>query len=206
MTSPAQLRAATAAEDVTDPGRPLGWWGIVLLVMTEAMLFTLLLFTYYLLRGRAQQWPPAGIEDPELVKSGIRSVLLFASSATMSWADRGIRKGRQRRLTVGLAVTMVLAVVFLAGHVEEMVRLPEQFTWRTNAYGSLFYVITNFHALHLTIGVMILLFTYLAARRGAFTADSHLGVTTASIYWHFVDIVWAAVYFSLYLLPHLTAG
>ncbi|MGH8931242.1 MAG: cytochrome c oxidase subunit 3 [Egibacteraceae bacterium] len=186
-------------------GRPKGWWGIVILLMNEAVLFSLLLFVYFYLSTQAPEWPPAGIEPPELVVSGIRSILLWLSSATLIWGERGIRKGKQGRLQLGLLTTIVLSGIFLAGHVEEMVRLPAEFTWATNAYGSAFYTITNFHAAHLTVGIALLLFALLAARRGRYTRDHHLGLATIGIYWHFVDVIWAVVFPSLYLYPHLTA-
>ncbi|MGH3665029.1 MAG: cytochrome c oxidase subunit 3 [Egibacteraceae bacterium] len=195
---------AAAIATVRPPaGRRLGWWGMTTLVMTEAMLFALLLFTYVYLATRAEQWPPEGVAEPELLRSGIRSLLLFASSATMSWADRGIRRGCRGRFETGLVVTFLLAAVFMAGHVEEMRTLPAEFTWASHAYGSLFYTITNFHAAHLTVGMALLAFTYLASRRGHFSAEEHLGATTTSIYWHFVDVVWVFVYTLLYLWPHL---
>lgn len=196
-----------ATEALAEPraeGRPLGWWGVVVLVMTEGLLFTLLLFSYFYLRGRAGQWPPPGIENPELVTTGIRSVLLFGSSATMSWADRGIRKGKVGRLQLGLTATLVLAAIFVAGHVQEMLTLPEEYTWQTNAYGSLYYTITNAHIAHVVIGMAMLAFALVAARRGRYTGEQHLGVKVVSIYWHFVDVVWVFVFSSLYLYPYVT--
>ncbi|MGH8896364.1 MAG: cytochrome c oxidase subunit 3 [Egibacteraceae bacterium] len=184
-------------------GRPKGWWGIIVLLMNEALLFSLLLFVYYYLSTRSPKWPPGDIKPPELVVSGIRSVLLWLSSATLIWGERGIRKGRQWRLQLGLIATIVLAGVFLAGHVQEMIKLPKEFTWQTNAYGSVFYTITNFHAAHLAVGITLLVFAFFAARRGRYTASSHLSLTTIGIYWHFVDVVWAFVFPSLYLYPHL---
>lgn len=198
------MTTATAEQAGAGPagGRALGWWGTILLMMTEGMLFALLLFAYYYLRGQASEWPLGGIEPPELRVSAIRTALLLASSATMSWADRGIRKGSQGRLQLGIAATLLLSGVFLAGHVHEMLRLPEEFTWRTNAYGSLYYTITNFHAVHLVVGMAVLVFVLVAARGGSFDAEEHLGVTTASLYWHFVDVVWVFVYTTVYLVPN----
>ena len=184
-------------------GRPLGWWGIMTTVVTEGLLFALLLFSYFYLRAGAGEWPLGGIAKPELMTTGVRSLLLFASSATISWGERGLRRGNQRRLQIGLVATIVLAIVFLAGHVVEMIELPAEFTWRTNAYGSLYYTITNFHAAHLVIGLVMLSFGLVAARRGLYRPDRHLGLQVVSIYWHFVDVVWVFVFASLYLVPHL---
>jgi cytochrome c oxidase subunit 3 len=183
-------------------GRSLAWWGVATLVMTEGTLFGLLIFTYYYLYARAPEWPLGDIRAPELMVVSIRTVLLFLSSATMSLADRAMQKGRQGLTKLGLMLTFLLGAVFLAGHVEEMVRLPEEFTWATNVYGSLFYVIVNFHGAHLTVGLLFLAFSYIALSRGRYSASSHEGLKVTGIYWHFVDVVWVVVFPTLYLVPH----
>jgi cytochrome c oxidase subunit 3 len=186
-------------------GRSLAWWGIATLVMTEGTLFALLIFVYYYLYSLAPKWPLGEIHPPELMVVSIRTVLLFLSSATMSLADRMIQRGRYGLTKFGLALTFLLGAVFLAGHVEEMIRLPHEFTWATNVYGSLFYVIVNFHGAHLTVGLLFLLFSYIALSRGRYTPDDHEGLKVTGIYWHFVDVVWVAVYPTLYLVPHFFA-
>lgn len=185
-------------------GRALGWWGMVLLVVSEGLLFALLLFVWFYLRNQSATWPPEGVSDPELLTVSIRSALLWASSATMAFADRGIRRGLRGRLYVGLVITFVLAAVFLAGHVHEMTKLPAEYTWADHAYGSARYTIVNFHAAHLVLGMAGLAFTFFAALRGRYGAGDHLGVQLAGFYWHFVDIVWVVVFTVLYLLPHLS--
>jgi len=186
-------------------GRSLAWWGMVMTILTEGTLFAMLIFVYYYLYSRASAWPLGEIRPPELLVVSIRTALLFASSATMSVADRAIRRGRTGIASVALVTTFLLGAVFLAGHVEEMLRLPEEFTWATNVYGSLFYVIVNFHGAHLLIGLLMLAFAYVALRRGRYTADGHEGLKVTGMYWHFVDVVWVAVFPTLYLVPHLLA-
>lgn len=186
-------------------GRSLAWWAMVMTITTEGMLFALVLFVYYYLYSLAPEWPLGDIRPPELLVVSVRTVLLFASSATMSVADRAIRRGRTGLTTAFLVVTFLLGAVFLAGHVEEMLRLPQEFTWRTNAYGSLFYVIVNFHGLHLVVGLAFLAFTVVSLARGRITADRHDALQVTGMYWHFVDVVWALVFPTLYLVPHLLA-
>lgn len=186
----------------TGEGRPVGWWGIMLTIATEAVLFALLLFVWYYLRTQSPTWPPEGIPMPELFRSGIRTGLLLFSSIPVSFADRGIKKGKKWRLLVGFPLAFALGSVFLAGHVNEMLKLPAEYTWATNAYGSARYTILNFHAAHLSVGLAFLAYGYIGALKGRYNADSHLGVTVVSLYWHFVDVVWVFVYGSLYLLPH----
>jgi heme/copper-type cytochrome/quinol oxidase subunit 3 len=186
-------------------GRTTAWWGMVMTILTEGTLFVLLLFVYFYLYSLADRWPLSDIEPPELVVVSIRTALLFASSATMSIADRAIRRGRIGLTKAMLATTFLLGALFLAGHVEEMIRLPEEYTWATNAYGSLFYVIVNFHGAHLLVGLLFIAFTYLGLHRGVYTADHHGGLLLTGMYWHFVDVVWVFVFPTLYLVPHLLA-
>lgn len=185
-------------------GRGLGWWGVVMFSVTEGMVFVLLLFIWFYLRGEAATWPPAGVKDPELMKVSIRSGLLFASSATVAFADHGIRQERRWRLYVGITLTLLLAAVFLVGHVEETLKVLHEYTWRDHAYGSLRYTILNFHAAHLIIGMGMLGFVLFAGMRGRYGADDHLGVQVAGLYWHFVDLVWLSVFTVLYVLPRVT--
>jgi heme/copper-type cytochrome/quinol oxidase subunit 3 len=178
---------------------------MVMTILTEGTLFAMLLFVYYYLFSRAPQWPLGDIEPPELLVVSIRTAILLASSVTMSVADRAIRRGRTGVATVSLVATFLLGAVFMAGHVEEMLRLPEEFTWATNVYGSLFYVVVNFHGAHVLVGLLMLAFAYVALRRGRYTADSHEGLKVFGMDWLFVDVVWVFVVPTLYLLPRLTA-
>lgn len=186
-------------------GRSLAWWGIVMAILTEGTLFALLLFIYYYLFSLAPQWPLGDIRAPELTVVSIRTVLLLASSGTMSIADRAIRRGRTGVTKVFMVITFLLGAVFLAGHVEEMLRLPSEYTWSTNAYGSLFYMIVNFHGAHLAVGLIFLAFSYLALTRGRYTSDNHEGLKVTGMYWHFVDVVWVFVFPTLYLVPNFLA-
>lgn len=204
---------ATGATGI-DPGRPLvtgsahphpgsrslGWWGLVVLIASEATLFGLLLFVNFYLRVNARTWPLGGIDDPELTLSAIRSVILLASSIPAVLAERAARRGDQRRFRLLIAITFAMAAIFLAGHIQEYVVLLPEFSWNTNAYGSVFYTITGLHALHLVIGMAVLAYLFVQSWRGRF--DGRLdrpSVTCGILYWHFVDVVWIAVYSSLYL-------
>jgi cytochrome c oxidase subunit III len=189
----------------TGEGRSLAWWGMVMMILTEGMLFGLVLFVYYYLYSIATNWPLDDIKPPDLLTVSLRTVLLFASSATMSIADRAMRRGRRGLTKFFLAATFGLGAVFMAGHVREMLHLPSEFTWATNAYGSLFYVIVNFHAVHLGVGLLVLAFAYRALARGRYTADDHEGLKVSGMYWHFVDVVWVFVFPTLYLLPNYLA-
>jgi heme/copper-type cytochrome/quinol oxidase subunit 3 len=184
-------------------GRSLGWWGVVVAIATEATLFALLLFSYFYLWAQSDEWPLGDIEPPKLLLVSIRSVLLVGSSIPAQLAERAIRRGKSRQFIAHLAVTVVLATVFLAGHVQDTIKDWKDFRPSTNAYGSLFYTIVNLHALHLVIGITFLLFLLVRGIKGRYGPNRMTEVEVVVLYWHFVDVVWIAVFSSLYLSVHL---
>jgi heme/copper-type cytochrome/quinol oxidase subunit 3 len=177
-----------------------GWWGMVLLIATEASLFVYLLFSYFYLGSMARgSWPPPG--PPELRLALPNTTILLLSSATVWWAESGIVRGGQRRLRLGLVLTLALGVAFLT---IQMVEYRQQrFTPATSAYGSLFFTITGFHSAHVAVGLLMIAVVAVRARLGHFSARRHLAVTNVSWYWHFVDAVWLVVFTSLYLTPRM---
>ena len=187
----------------THGAKSFGWWGMVWLIATEATLFASLLASYFYLRFRhGVEWPPDGIEHPELQLPLIMSALLLSSSIPVHFAEAGIKKGKVGALKVGLALGFLLGATFLVLTVA--VEWPEtlhHFTPRTNVYGSLFFTITGFHAMHVLVGLAMSLWTQVRAYKGAFGADKHVTVQNFTMYWHFVDVVWIFVFLTLYLSP-----
>lgn len=185
------------------PGRDVGWWGMALLCATEGALFAYLIASYFYLGSTAPAWPPAGTEPPKLGMPIIMMLILLSSSAVLSWGERGIRAGDHRRLGVGLGVTIVLGLVFLALQAVEYHEKLLHFSPRTGAYPSLFYTITGFHGVHVTVGLLMLAFTAVRASRGHFTSGRYQGVSIPALYWHFVDGVWVVIVATLYVSTHL---
>jgi heme/copper-type cytochrome/quinol oxidase subunit 3 len=182
-------------------GRPVGWWGMVVLIATEATIFLALLAAYFFLRASSAEWPQGGIRPPDLTRISIFTVVLLASSLPVFWADHGIERGDVRRLRIGLAVSFVMGLAFIANQVLEFGQLD--FTIRENAYASIFIVTTGLHGLHVIAGLLMSAVVQLKARLGEFTAERHLTVSIFSMYWHFVDVVWIFVFSSLYLSAHV---
>jgi cytochrome c oxidase subunit 3 len=181
--------------------RSTGWWGMVAFVVTEATLFGALISSYFYLRSGAIQWPPDGIEKPVLTLPLIMTVILLSSSIPMAAAEMSIKRGSQAGLRLGLFIAMVLGVLFLAFQVIEY--SSKTFTPRTNVYGSLFFIITGFHMAHVIAGLIMLFFLFVWSAMGYFDRLRNAPVTIGAFYWHFVDVVWICVFFSLYVTPHL---
>jgi heme/copper-type cytochrome/quinol oxidase subunit 3 len=196
---------ATAANPYVLPINPAerrnpGWWAMVLIITTEAMLFAYLLFAYFYLGSMSNTpWPPSG--PPELKLVVPNTIILLASSGTMWWGESGIRQGSQLRLRLGMLVTLLLGAAFLV--IQGIEYSKKDFALQSNAYGSLFFTITGFHGAHVFVGLLFNVVVQIRAWLGHFTAERHLAVTNASMYWHFVDAVWLVVFTTLYLVPHI---
>jgi cytochrome c oxidase subunit 3 len=185
-------------------GRSPGWWGMVFLVATEAMFFTILLTSYGYLRFRhGTVWPPDGIEKPDLLLVGIMTPILLLSSVPMHWAELGIRRGRSWQLRLGLFLTFVLGATFLTLQSVEYLSKVKEFTPRTDVYGTLFFTITGFHGFHVLVGLLMNLWLQYYAWRGRFGAGRYVPVEVVVLYWHFVDAVWIFIFATIYLSPHL---
>ena len=177
-------------------------WGMAVLIMTEATIFAGLLSAYFFLRAAAPEWPLDDIEPPELEIIAAYTVILLGSSAPMAWAERGIAKGEQWRLRLGLILVLLMGTAFLCFQVIEYIELG--FGIRDNAYGSLFYGITGLHGLHVFGGLLMIGMVLIKSFMGKFSAQRHLTVQMVGLYWHFVDAVWVFVFSSLYISSHFT--
>ncbi|MGH9004707.1 MAG: cytochrome c oxidase subunit 3, partial [Acidimicrobiia bacterium] len=131
---------------------PLLPLGTVVWLASEVTFFGSLFAAYFTLRAAASgPWPPAGVEL-ETVPAGVATALLVASSATMQLAVRAIATGHRERFRALVTLTGVLAVVFLANQAREW--SVASFGPSSHAFGSAFFVMTGFHGLHVTGGVV----------------------------------------------------
>jgi cytochrome c oxidase subunit 3 len=186
-------------------GASFGWWGMVLLITTEAMLFVSLFGAYFYLRfTNGPVWPPGGIEKPDLFLPLVMSVILWSSSIPVHLADAGIKKGNQGRLRLGLLIGFVLGAAFLV--IMLAIEWPEkvaEFLPAGSSYGAIFYTLTGLHGTHVLIGLLISAYVQVRAWKGDFDELRHVTVQNFALYWHFVDAMWVLILATVYLSPHL---
>ena len=176
-----------------------GMWAIILFVGSELMFFAALFTTYFFLRGKVPAWEPVFGEKPTwLGLPLINTIELLASSVTMQLGVNAIRKGDRRRLVLWLVPTVILGVLFLSGQAYEYTRLG--FLPKDGVFAAVFFTLTGFHGAHVTGGVLFIAICLYRSLRGQFTANRHLAVEAASIYWHFVDVVWIGLFTTIYIV------
>jgi len=193
---PSQPEAGELPLNANDRRAPL-WWGMVGLITIEAVLFASLITSYFYLRFYAPEWPLGGIPKPDLLLPSIGAVMLLLSSGPMFWADASIKKGNVRNLMIGLAGSFVLGVVFLV--LKTIEYSGHDYTWATNAYGSIVWTIIGFHSAHVLAVLLKVAVVFTAAAQGYFSDERNLGVRINGLYWHFVVVVWIPLFFTLYL-------
>jgi cytochrome c oxidase subunit III len=178
--------------------------GMLLFIGSELMFFAGLFAAYFNARAAAPAWPPADMQQivqPNLIVI-TATVILILSSFTMQWAIWRIRKGDRTGMNRAIAVTLILGMIFLALQAYDYWELLDHYGFGINSgiYGTLFYTMTGFHGAHVFGGVIGISILLLRGMAGQFSARHHVAVEAVSAYWHFVDVVWIALFFTLYFL------
>lgn len=174
---------------------------MIIFLGSWAMMFSALFFAYAFLRAREPMWPPAGVPVLPIGLPALNTVLLIASSLTLARGLSELRAGRRKALTGWVVATFVLGAVFLA---------IQLVVWRSvgeaglhvssGMYGSVFYALTTFHALHVVVGLFLLVWMFVQSVRGKYSEHNNVNVRLCAMFWHFVDVVWLLMFVSIYLL------
>jgi cytochrome c oxidase subunit 3 len=174
-------------------------WGMIAFLGSEIATFGAVFMYYFFIR--AGTWPPG--ELPQLTGSLviINTAILVASSLTLHWAHVAIRNEERRRFLLGLLATLVLGVVFIGGQVYEYYEfiVHSNFTVTSGVFGSAFFGLTGLHGLHVSLGGALLAVVTVRALAGQYSAERHVSVSTVSMYWHFVDVIWIFLVVVLYV-------
>ncbi len=183
--------------------------GMLLFLVSEVMFFAGLFAAYFNVRAAAPAWPPAGFEHylKVLPLAAPATVILVLSSFTCQLAVWAIRRDDRTGFVRNLGVTLTLGIVFLVIQGSDYIILwNEGLTLDSGIYGSTFYTMTGFHGAHVLGGVIMLGVVLYRGMLGQFSARHHDAVEAASLYWHFVDVVWIALFTTLYILPGSQGG
>jgi cytochrome c oxidase subunit 3 len=183
----------------------MGMLAMMFFIGSEVMLFGSFFAIYFFVRFNvADQWPllnQAGepFVLPKVI-TGVNTAILVFSSFTIHWGEHRFKHyGDRVALQRGLLVTMLLGSTFLIIQINEYIHLG--FTPQSTAFGSTFYALTGLHGLHVFVGLTLLFLMYVRVTKAHdFTPRWFTPLQGASLYWHFVDVVWVLLYCLVYLL------
>ena len=192
--------ARTSHAEPTEEALPSrGRVGMVCLIATEAALFSIFVAAYLFYIGKSLIGPyPAQVLQVPVLPT----VCLLASSATIMLAERALRQGYGVLFKGWWFLTILLGVEFLRATAVEWYRLifTHHLTISTNLFGTTFYSLVGFHAMHVTVGLILLTLVLLLSLCGYVTRAQTERVAALSWYWHFVDVVWIVVFLVVYVI------
>ncbi|MEO5940296.1 MAG: cytochrome c oxidase subunit 3 [Candidatus Limnocylindrales bacterium] len=182
--------------------------GMLLFICSEVMFFSGLFAAYFSVRAASIQWPPIVANDPELTERfnlhaepwfalGL-TIILIISSVTCQLGIWALRRDDRTGFIRSFGVTLVLGIVFLIGQVYDYSTIG--FGVSDTPFGTTFYTLTGFHGAHVFGGAVMLSVVLYRGLAGQFSAKHHDAVEATSLYWHFVDVVWIALFSTLYIL------
>lgn len=180
----------------------IGQLGMTIFIGSEIMLFASFFTAFFIARSNATAWPPffhegEPFEVPKVI-TGVNTAILVFSSFTIWWAEKRLAAGDRKGLIRGLLVTIMLGATFLIIQINEYVHLG--FSPQDQMFGTIFYCLTGLHGAHVFVGLTALTFSLNRAKAGEFSHGNAGPLVAASIYWHFVDVVWVFLYVMVYLV------
>ena len=195
--------SATVSHDTYDmehDHRKLALW---IFLASEVIFFAAVITTFVVFRDRSTSGPNPH-EVLTLLVPTIMTLVLLTSSITMVMALQAIQGGQRARMWQYLVATAVLGMVFLGLKLSEYNHLiSDGITPSTNIFGSVYFLTTGLHAAHVIIGIIWIFAVAAKAVRGGFSATNYLPVEMAGLYWHFVDLIWVAIFMVVYLTDQL---
>ena len=174
--------------------------GMILALVSFTMMFCALFYAYGLLRIRSVAWPPPGVPAVPLLVPSLITVMMVASSLSVERACKALALGQVQSFQRFGILTVVLGSLFLALQAGVWVDLwYGGLTLGAGPYGSLFYFLTAFHALHVLAGLGILVWMVFAAPKADHPEIRASRAHMSAMFWHFVGVVWLIIFSLVYV-------
>ena len=175
--------------------------GTIIWLSSELMFFAGLFAMYFTARARATDgWPPEPTEL-NIPYALVVTIILVASSFTCQFGVFAAEVGNVYGLRRWFTLTFVMGLLFVLGQGYEYINLVrEGTTISSSTYGSVFYLATGFHGLHVVGGLVAFVFLLIRSTMGRFTPAQATSAIVVSYYWHFVDVVWIGLFATIYLI------
>nr|AZL93268.1 cytochrome c oxidase subunit 3 [Gastraspis sp. ZJUH_2016016] len=175
---------------------------MILFILSELLFFVSFFWTFFhsALSPNIEigsTWPPLNIKqfNPYQIPM-LNTIILLSSGITITWSHYSILNKNSYHSSLSLLLTIMLGLIFT---MIQMFEYSEaSFSINDSIYGSIFFMTTGFHGLHVIIGTIFLIIIFLRMLNNHLSSHHHLGFEMASWYWHFVDIIWIIVFTLIY--------
>jgi cytochrome c oxidase subunit 3 len=178
--------------------------GTIVWLSSELMFFAGLFAIYFTARAQnppGAEWPPAPTEL-NVPYALVITIILVASSFTCQFGVFAAERGDVFGLRRWYLLTLLMGTVFVLGQSYEYFVLvtDHHTTLSSSAYGTVFYMATGFHALHVTGGLIAFVYLLIRTKLSKFTPQQATAAIVVSYYWHFVDVVWVGLFAVIYFI------
>ncbi|MCW6010672.1 heme-copper oxidase subunit III [Micromonospora sp. CPCC 205371] len=175
--------------------------GTIVWLSSELMFFAALFAMYFSIRAADYSMWEEHTPHLNLPYATTFTLILVASSVTCQFGVFAAEKGDVHGLRRWFTITFVMGLIFVLGQVNEYRELVHAgIKINADGYGSMFYLTTGFHGLHVTGGLVAFIIFMIRTTMGRFTPAQATSAIVVSYYWHFVDVVWIALFSMIYLL------
>lgn len=177
-------------------------WGIVLFILSEVIFFFSFFWAFFHRRlspniELGASWPPLGIKVFNAFGVPLlNTIILLSSGVRVTWSHHAIIINNLLEAVNALFITIILGIYFTLIQLLEYIEAP--FSLCDSAFGRTFFIATGFHGIHVIIGTLFLLITFLRLQKCIFRKSHHFGFEAAAWYWHFVDVVWLFLFIRIY--------
>jgi heme/copper-type cytochrome/quinol oxidase subunit 3 len=187
----------------------LGMWT---LLGSECLFFGALISAYLIYYGRYNGQPEISPALYDIPFTSVSTFVLLMSSLGMVLALAAIQRGDDRGFRIWILATAMMGTVFLSGQIYEFTVFvnegmrfgaqPNGDSTGSSPFTSAFFLLTGFHGMHVTVGVLMLITLWARSMTGRLTSAQSEVVENVGLYWHFVDIVWIVIFTAIYLIPY----
>jgi cytochrome c oxidase subunit III len=169
-------------------GFPVGWWGMAILIASEATLFGVLFGTYFYLRFRNVAWPPPGVPEPKVAVPLILAGVLLATTVPIRLASQAVQRGALKATRRWIFLALFVQCGYLAMEIHLYQDDLRHFSPQSRSYGSIYFTLLGADHAHVAIGLLLSVWVLLKLARGLTTYRLN-AVRAIAFYWVFVNIL-----------------
>jgi cytochrome c oxidase subunit III len=172
-------------------------FGFVVFLLSESVIFLSFFAGYIVYKTTSLDWLPIGVTGLEIREPAINTVILVSSSFTIYLAEKFLHKQNLWGFRAFWLLTIAMGSYFLYGQAVEWSGLT--FGFGDGVFGGTFYLLTGFHGLHVLTGVLLQLIMLVRSFIPNNYVNGEFGVASTSLFWHFVDVIWIALFTLIYV-------